>query len=120
MGAAYDDNFGFWSLDDPEERAFFAYVQRQSIRTICTRCGGTVRLLPSKILCAPCVAALECGAPSSMSEYAASEPKTAGRRVKTARKSRTIARRLAGAAPRPARAMGDDAAKADRIVGPGR
>jgi len=120
MAAAYDDNFGFWRLDDPEERAFFEHVQRQSVRTICTRCGGAVRLMPPKILCASCVAALECGAPISMSEYAASAAKTAATHVKAARKSRTIARRLTGAERRSARAIGDDAAKTDRIVGPGR
>ena len=32
MMAVYDDNFGFWEIDEPEERAFFEYVQRQSVR----------------------------------------------------------------------------------------
>ena len=69
MSVAFDDNFGFWDIDEPEERAFFEHVQRQSNRTICERCGKHAQLMPPKTLCARCVAALECGAPTSMSEY---------------------------------------------------
>jgi hypothetical protein len=95
MAVAYEDNFGFWHLDDPEERAFFERVRRQSVRTICKRCGQTVQLMAPKILCASCVSALECGAPSSMSEYASSQSRVVEARVKAARKRRTNARRLA-------------------------
>jgi hypothetical protein len=95
MAAAYEDNFGFRHLDDLEERAFFELVRRQSVRTICKRCGQTVQLMAPKILCAACVSALECGAPSSMSEYASSQPRVVEARVKAARKRRTNARRLA-------------------------
>jgi hypothetical protein len=73
MGGAqmgvYEDNFGFWDIDGPEERAQFEYVQRQSIRINCERCERSVRLIPPKTLCATCVSALECGAPASMDEY---------------------------------------------------
>jgi hypothetical protein len=69
MAVAFDDNFGFWDIDEPEERAFFEHVQRQSIGMICERCARRVRLMPPKTLCARCVCALECGAPGSMSEY---------------------------------------------------
>ncbi len=69
MAAAYEDNFGFWNIDGQEERAFFEHVQRQSFDRICHRCERPVRLMPSKTLCAPCVSALECGAPISLSEY---------------------------------------------------
>ena len=34
MAAAYDDNFGFWDIDEPEERAFFEHVQRQSVPAV--------------------------------------------------------------------------------------
>ena len=44
MGSAYEDNFGFWDLDEPEELAFFHHVQRQSVRAVCKRCEGVVRL----------------------------------------------------------------------------
>jgi hypothetical protein len=69
MPAVYDDNFGFWEVDGQEEQAFFEHVQRQSVQRTCDRCDRTVRLIPSKTLCASCVAALECGAPASLGKY---------------------------------------------------
>ena len=65
----YEDNFGFSNITEPEERAFFDYVQRQSVLTACERCERTVRLIPSRALCASCISALEYGAPASMKEY---------------------------------------------------
>lgn len=76
MAAAYEDNFGFWFIDGPEELAFFEHVQRESVRTICKRCDKPVRLMPPKDLCALCACALEYGAPTSISEYGDPEPKT--------------------------------------------
>ena len=69
MTAIYEDNFGFWDIDGPEEQAFFEYVQRQSIQKTCDCCKRRIRLMPPKTLCASCVTALECGAPAAMSEY---------------------------------------------------
>jgi hypothetical protein len=69
MAAAYDDNFGFWDIDGPEEQAFFEYVQRQSVEKTCGRCESRVRLIATKMLCASCLTALECGAPASMNQY---------------------------------------------------
>jgi hypothetical protein len=69
MAAVYEDNFGFWDIDGQEEQAFFVDVQRQSVQKTCDRCDRSVRLMPSKTLCASCVTALECGAPASMSKY---------------------------------------------------
>jgi hypothetical protein len=69
----YEDNFGFWDIDGPEERALFEHVQRQSVYINCERCERFVRLIPPTTLCATCVSALECGAPSSMNEYGYSQ-----------------------------------------------
>ena len=69
----YEDNFGFWDIDGPEERALFEYVQRQSVYVNCDRCGRLVSLIPLKTLCATCVSALECGAPTSMNEHGYSQ-----------------------------------------------
>jgi hypothetical protein len=77
MTAIYEDNFGFWDIDGPEEQAFFEYVQRQSIQKTCDRCKRRIRLMPPKTLCASCVTALECGAPRAMSEYGHAGPKAA-------------------------------------------
>jgi hypothetical protein len=70
---AYEDNFGFWDIHGSEEQAFFDHVQRQAVFIACKRCERPVRLIPTKTLCASCVAALECGAPASMSEYGDSQ-----------------------------------------------
>ena len=69
----YEDNFGFWDIDGPEERALFEHVQRQSVCINCERCERSVRLILPKTLCATCVSALEYGAPSSMNEYGYSQ-----------------------------------------------
>jgi hypothetical protein len=69
MAAVYEDNFGFWEIDGPNEQAFFEYVQRQSVEKTCCRCERTVRLMSPKTLCASCHTALECGAPASMNQY---------------------------------------------------
>ena len=69
----YEDNFGFLNISEPEERAFFDFVRRQSVLTGCERCERPVRLIPPKTLCASCVSALECGAPVSMKEYGSQE-----------------------------------------------
>jgi hypothetical protein len=71
---AYEGNFGFWDIGEPEERAFFDYVRRQSVLIACERCQRPVRLIPPKTLCASCVSALECGAPASMTEYGSQKP----------------------------------------------
>src|SRR5271166_6075175 len=52
MGAVYEDNFGFWNIDSPEERAFFEYIRDRSVRVKCERCesgSDSCRLA----LCAP-------------------------------------------------------------------
>jgi hypothetical protein len=53
----YEDNFGLWDIDEPEERAFFEHVQCQSVFIVCERCQRSVRLIPPKALCATCVSA---------------------------------------------------------------
>jgi hypothetical protein len=77
MVTIYEENFGFWEIDCREELAFFAHVQSQSVAVSCARCKRSVRLMPPKIICAPCVSALECGAPTFMNEYGDAGPKTA-------------------------------------------
>jgi hypothetical protein len=70
---AYEDNFGFWDIGRPQERAFFDQVQRQSVLIACKRCERPVRLIRPKVLCASCVSVLEYGAPISMKEYGSQE-----------------------------------------------
>jgi hypothetical protein len=82
MPVLYDDSFGYWHVDDAEELAFFKYVQSQSVSRSCERCRCAVRLMPPKLLCAPCVSALECGAPLSMGEYGPEGRGRAGSRAR--------------------------------------
>ena len=74
MAAVYEDNFGFWNIDAPEECAFFEFIKRQSVYVNCERCERRVGLIPSKTLCASCVCAVECGAPLSISGYERDQP----------------------------------------------
>jgi hypothetical protein len=69
----YEDNYGFLNISEPEDRAFFDFVRRESVLTACERCERPVRLMPPKTLCASCVSALEYGAPASMEEYGSQE-----------------------------------------------
>ena len=69
----YEDNYGFSNISEPEERAFFDFVRRQSVFIACERCDRPVRLIPPKALCTCCVSALEYGAPASMNDYGSQE-----------------------------------------------
>ena len=66
MSTKYEDNFGFYCIDDdnPEELEFFCHIRAQSEPTICARCNQKVRLLEHIKICATCSQALEYGAPS--------------------------------------------------------
>ena len=46
MSALYEDNFGFYAVnDDPEELAFFLHIKEQSIAKKCVRCKKKVVLV---------------------------------------------------------------------------
>jgi hypothetical protein len=62
IGTCYEDNFGFYYLDDPEERDFFAFIIASSEWRRCERCEQRVKLLPTRHKCASCEAAIEFGA----------------------------------------------------------
>jgi hypothetical protein len=102
MTATYEDNFGYWEIDCPEEQAFFEHVKSQSVSAICQRCDRLVRLMSTKAICAPCFSALECGAPTSMRKYGRVGPKTASGSRERMRVSRPSPGRRSGSdAPRP-------------------
>jgi predicted amidophosphoribosyltransferase len=65
MSTKYEDNFGFYCVDDdPGELAFFCHIKLQSKPKVCVRCYQKVRLLEHIKICATCSQALEYGAPS--------------------------------------------------------
>ena len=37
MATVYEDNFGFWDIEGPEERVFFEHIKRQSVSVNCER-----------------------------------------------------------------------------------
>jgi transposase-like protein len=44
MSTKYEDNFGFYCIDDdPDELAFFRYIKSQSKPKVCVRCKQKVR-----------------------------------------------------------------------------
>jgi len=62
MGTYYDDNFGHWdNTDDPEVRAFYHKVQRESVIKACKGCGRKVRLRRDYVICNACADRAERG-----------------------------------------------------------
>jgi hypothetical protein len=57
----YDDNFGHWTMDGDEDRAFYRTVQRASVVKTCSGCGRKVRILPHYAYCNSCADAIERG-----------------------------------------------------------
>ena len=66
MSTKYEDNFGFYCIDDDdsEEVEFYCHIRAQSEPKVCVRCDQKVRLLKHVTLCAACSQAIEYGAPS--------------------------------------------------------
>jgi hypothetical protein len=59
----YDDNFGWYDMDDDPEgtEEFYHDVQERSVWTTCRRCGRRVKLLPHYNLCNSCAEDIEHG-----------------------------------------------------------
>jgi predicted amidophosphoribosyltransferase len=70
MPKYYEDNFGFYSVEDgPDELVFLCHIRLTSVPKVCVRCRQKVYLQPQKEICATCSEALEYGAPPSLEEY---------------------------------------------------
>ena len=62
MPSYHDDNFGEWhDMDDPDNRAFYHQVQRESVWKKCTECGRKVKLRRTYSICNGCADAIEGG-----------------------------------------------------------
>lgn len=57
----YDDNFGHWEMNDPEDYEFYRRVQRTNVEKQCKQCGRTVRIQPHYAICNSCADAVERG-----------------------------------------------------------
>jgi hypothetical protein len=55
MTLFYDDNYGFWDInDDPVKRNFYFQTQRNSVEKICVDCERTVFIKPEYEVCNAC------------------------------------------------------------------
>ncbi len=50
----YDDNFGFYEIEGPEDIEFYHEMQRVSVRKKCAGCGKMVRIKPDYAYCNSC------------------------------------------------------------------
>lgn len=58
----YDDNFGHWEgMDEEENREFYKFVQKNSVRKKCQGCGRTVKIMPDYAYCNSCAEKRERG-----------------------------------------------------------
>lgn len=61
MPSYYDDNYGFYEIDSPEDVEFYHETQRQSVRKRCQGCGRMVRIRPDYAYCNSCATKREQG-----------------------------------------------------------
>ncbi len=61
MTLYYDDNFGEYDIDDPEDIEFYYQCQEKSVEKKCACCGRIVRILPQYDKCDSCARILEAG-----------------------------------------------------------
>jgi hypothetical protein len=62
----YEDNYGFYCVEEPDEEAFYVHIVKQSVAKKCSRCQKKVRLLKHIKMCASCSNAIEFGASESI------------------------------------------------------
>ena len=61
MPTYYDENYGFYEVDDPDVVEFYHDVQRRSVEKKCQGCGRMVRILPEYAYCDGCATIIERG-----------------------------------------------------------
>jgi rRNA maturation endonuclease Nob1 len=57
----YDDNFGFYDIQDEDDVRFYNEMQRISVRKKCQGCGRMVKIKPDYAYCNSCADRLERG-----------------------------------------------------------
>jgi len=50
----YDDNFGFYEIEDQDDVEFYHRMQKTNVRKKCQGCGQMVRIQPSYAYCNSC------------------------------------------------------------------
>ena len=59
--AFYDDNFGFYDIQDEDDERFYHQMQRESVWKKCAGCGRKVKIRPDYGYCNSCCETLERG-----------------------------------------------------------
>jgi hypothetical protein len=57
----YDDNFGWYDIEDEDDVQFYHDNQRRSMTKTCEGCGRSVKILPQYAYCNSCADAIERG-----------------------------------------------------------
>lgn len=57
----YDDNFGFYEIEDQDDIDFYFENQKHSRLKKCKGCGRKVKLLPDYVYCNRCADTIERG-----------------------------------------------------------
>ena len=61
MPGYYDDNYGWYDIQDQDDIDFYHATQRASVRKKCQGCGRMVKIKPEYGYCNSCAERLECG-----------------------------------------------------------
>ena len=57
----YDDNFGWWEMNDEEDLRFYERIQASNVRKRCQGCGRLVSIQPRYAYCNECATKIEHG-----------------------------------------------------------
>lgn len=61
MPGFYDDNYGWYEIEDQDDIDFYKQVQRESVWKKCGSCGRRVKLRPDYGICNSCAERAERG-----------------------------------------------------------
>ena len=54
MPSYYDDNYGWYEIDGPEDVEFYHRTQKESVWKKCQACGRRVKIKPDYGICNSC------------------------------------------------------------------
>lgn len=61
MASYYDDNYGWYEIESPEDVEFYHQTQRESVRKKCKGCGRIVKIKREYAYCNSCADKIEKG-----------------------------------------------------------
>ena len=54
MPGFYDENYGWYEIEDQDDIDFYFETQQQSVEKVCVDCGRTVKIKPEYECCNSC------------------------------------------------------------------